>query len=64
MMDYYSRFSPGVLADLKHLNEDLEKEQKSQTPDKNKIAKLYQQIMMRGLEMGAGPMGIINKTYR
>lgn len=63
-MDYYSRFSPDVLTDLKRLNEDLEKEQKTQNPDKNKIAKLYQQIMMRGLEMSAGPMGIINKSYR
>lgn len=64
MTDYYSRFSPCVLDDLKKLNEDLDKEKMSNTPDKNKIAKLYQQIMMRGLEMSAGPMGIINKPYR
>ena len=64
MIDYYSRFAPDVLNDLKHLNEDLEKEKVSQSPDKNKIAKLYQQIMMRGLEMSAGPCGAINKPYR
>jgi GTP cyclohydrolase I len=64
MTDYYRRFSPHVLDDLKKLNEDLDKEKISNTPDKNKIAKLYQQIMMRGLEMSAGPMGIINKPYR
>jgi hypothetical protein len=64
MIDYYGRFSPEVLNDLKRLNEDLEKEETSQSPDKNKVVKLYQQIMMRGLEMSTGPMGIINKPYR
>jgi hypothetical protein len=63
-MDYYSRFAPNVIKDLQQLNQDLEKEEVSQNPDKNKIAKLYQQILMRGLEMSVGPMGIINKPYR
>jgi hypothetical protein len=63
-MDYYSRFAPNVINDLQQLNQDLEKEEVSQNPDKNKIAKLYQQILMRGLEMSVGPMGIINKPYR
>lgn len=64
MGDYYSRFSSEILTDLKHLNEDLDKERSSQNPNKQKIAKLYQQILMRGLEMGAGPMGFNNKPYR
>lgn len=64
MDSYYSRFAPNVIKDLQQLNQDLEKEEVSQNPDKNKIAKLYQQILMRGLEMSVGPMGIINKPYR
>lgn len=64
MVDYYSRFSPQVLNDLKQLNEDLKNEETSNNPDKKKVEKLYQQILMRGLEMSTGPMGIINKPYR
>ena len=64
MNNYYGRFSPDVIKDLTELNKDLEKEQESQNPDNKKIAKLYQQILMRGLEMSAGPMGAINKHYR
>ena len=60
---YYDKFSPNVINDLTKLNQDLEKEKKCDSPDKKKIAKLYQQIMMRGLEMSAGPMGAINKPY-
>lgn len=64
MSGYYERFSPDVMKDLTQLNKDLEKEQNSQNPDNKKIVKLYNQILMRGLEMGAGPMGAINKNYR
>lgn len=64
MASYYDRFAPSVIETLKDLNEKLEDEKKSHNPDRNKMAKLYQQIMMYGLEMGAGPMGILNKSYR
>lgn len=64
MTDYYSRFAPNVVETLKKLNGDLEKEQNSNNPDKKKLAKLYQQILMQGLEMSAGPNGILNKPYR
>lgn len=64
MTDYYSRFAPNVVETLKKLNGDLEKEQNSNNPDKKKLAKLYQQILMQGLEMSAGPKGILNKPYR
>lgn len=53
-MDYYNRFSPDVLHKLKELNDNLIKEENETNPDKNKILKLKQQILMKGLEMSVG----------
>lgn len=50
-MNYYERFSPEVLNILKNLNDELLKEQKQTEPNKEKILKLNQQILMKGLEM-------------
>lgn len=53
-MEYYNRFSPDVLHKLKELNDNLIKEENETTPDKYKILKLKQQILMKGLEMSVG----------
>lgn len=53
-MTYYNRFSPDVLYKLKELNDKLIKEENETTPDKDKILKLKQQILMKGLEMSVG----------
>lgn len=50
-MNYYERFSPEVLNILKNLNDELLKEQKQTEPNKEKILKLNQQILIKGLEM-------------
>lgn len=50
-MSYYERFSPEVLNILKKLNDELLKEQKQTEPNKEKILKLNQQILIKGLEM-------------
>lgn len=50
-MNYYERFSPEVLNILKKLNDELLKEQKQTEPNKEKILKLNQQILIKGLEM-------------
>jgi hypothetical protein len=53
-MNYYDRFSPDVLHILKKLNEDITEEEKQEKPNNEKILKLKQQILMKGLEMSAG----------
>lgn len=58
-MNYYERFSPEVLNILKNLNDELLKEQKQTEPNKEKILKLNQQILMKGLEMS----NIINNIF-
>lgn len=59
-MNYYKRFSPDVLNNLKSLNDELLKEQKQMEPDNKKILKLKQQILMKGLEMSTG---MNNRNY-
>lgn len=59
-MNYYERFSPDVLNNLKSLNDELLKEQKQMEPDNKKILKLKQQILMKGLEMSTG---MNNRNY-
>lgn len=59
-MNYYERFSPDVLNDLKSLNDELLKEQKQMEPDNKKILRLKQQILMKGLEMSTG---MNNRNY-
>jgi TRAP-type mannitol/chloroaromatic compound transport system substrate-binding protein len=54
-MSYYDRFSPEVLSTLKKINDELINEEKQEIPDTEKILKLKQQILMKGLEMSAGP---------
>jgi TRAP-type mannitol/chloroaromatic compound transport system substrate-binding protein len=59
-MNYYERFSPDVLNNLKSLNDELLKEQKQMEPDNKKILRLKQQILMKGLEMSTG---MNNRNY-
>lgn len=53
-MSYYSRFSPEVMETLKTLNEKMKDEEKNPNPNNEKILKLKQQILMKGLEMSVG----------
>jgi len=54
MMNYYERFSPDMVKQIKELNDKLIKEEQQASPDKEKILKLRQQILMQGIEMSAG----------
>lgn len=53
-MSYYDRFSPELLSTLKEINDKLINEEKQENPDAEKILKLKQQILMKGLEMSIG----------
>lgn len=50
-MSFYEQFSPDVVQKLKTLNEELINEEKKEIIDKQKILKLKQQILMKGLEL-------------
>lgn len=50
-MSFYEQFSPDVVQKLKTLNEELISEEKKENIDKQKILKLKQQILMKGLEL-------------
>lgn len=50
-MSYYERFSPDLVRTLKELNDKVQEEEKQHNPDREKILKLKQQILMKGLEM-------------
>jgi hypothetical protein len=50
-MSFYEQFSPDVVQKLKTLNEELISEEKKEIIDKQKILKLKQQILMKGLEL-------------
>lgn len=53
-MSYYERFSPDLMKTLKELNDKIQEEEKAITPDREKILKIKQQILMKGLEMSVG----------
>lgn len=53
-MSYYDKFSSESIKTIKELNDKLIKEEKNDIPDKAKILKLRQQILMKGLEMSVG----------
>jgi hypothetical protein len=53
-MNHYEYFSPDAIRVLKKLNDEMLEEEKKCSPDKNKILKLKQQILMKGIEMSNG----------
>jgi hypothetical protein len=53
-MSYYNRFSSESIQTIKNLNDKLVDEEGKDTPDKEKILKIRQQILMKGLEMSVG----------
>ena len=63
-MSYYDRFSSEAVKVVKELNDKLIAEEKSNTPDKEKILKLQQQILMKGLEMSVGLNVYNNNPYK
>lgn len=50
-MSYYNKFEPESLQALKKLNDELVSEEKKDNPNNEKLLKLKQQILMKGLEM-------------
>lgn len=50
-MNYYDRFSPDSIRIIKELNDKIQEEEKAINPDRAKILKLKQQILMKGMEM-------------
>lgn len=53
-MSYYEKFSPESVKILKELNDKITDEEKKDIPNNEKILKLRQQILMKGLEMSVG----------
>lgn len=53
-MSYYEKFSPESVKILKELNDKITDEEKKDIPNNEKILKLKQQILMKGLEMTVG----------
>lgn len=53
-MSYYEKFSPESVKILKELNDKITEEEKKEIPNNEKILKLKQQILMKGLEMSVG----------
>jgi hypothetical protein len=53
-MSYYEKFSPESVKILKELNDKVTDEEKKDIPNNEKILKLKQQILMKGLEMSVG----------
>ena len=48
---YGSQFNPQVLKDLKKIHDELEDETSQAEPDKEKILKLREKQLMRGMEL-------------
>jgi hypothetical protein len=53
-MNHYEMFPSDVVDNLINLNSELAKETNENNPDREKIFKLRQRILMKGLEMSAG----------
>lgn len=53
-MSYYEKFSPESAKILKELNDKIADEEKKDIPNNEKILKLKQQILMKGLEISVG----------
>ncbi len=51
---YGTQFNPNVLKDLKKINEKIREESKKDVPDKERILKLRQEQLMRGMELNTG----------
>lgn len=63
-MNYYEQFSSDYLTLLKKLNDKIIEEEKNDNPNKEKILKLKQQILMKGLEMSVGLNVYNNNPYK
>ena len=53
-MNYYNKFSSQDLNTLKNLNDKIIDEEKKNSPDNEKILRLKQQILIKGVEMSVG----------
>ena len=53
-MNYYNKFSSQDLNTLKNLNDKIIDEEKKNSPDNEKILRLKQQILIKGMEMSVG----------
>lgn len=52
--DAFSLFNPEVEGKVRDIQEEIEKEKKSDTPDKERLSKLAQEIMIQGLKLNVG----------
>lgn len=50
----YDKFSPESVKIIKDLTDNLANEEMKDNPDRTKILKLHQKILMKGIEMSAG----------
>jgi hypothetical protein len=62
-MKPYGNFQSDVLESLKKLNDEMEKEEGQQIPDKNKIFKLRYQTLLKGMELSVPYTMIKHKPY-
>ena len=51
---YNTQFNPDVLKDLKKINDKIQEECEKETIDKEKILKLKQAQLLRGMELNTG----------
>jgi hypothetical protein len=47
-------FNPEIENKVKQIKEEIDKEKKSETPNKERIRKLAQEIMVQGLKLNVG----------
>ena len=47
-------FNPDVENKVRQINEEIEKERKSENPDKDRLMKLAEEAMVQGLKLNVG----------
>jgi hypothetical protein len=52
--DTFSLFNPEVEGKVKQIKEEIDKEKESEAPDKERLSKLAQEIMIQGLKLNVG----------
>lgn len=60
---YASEFNPNVIKDLQKIDKELNEELDKYVPDKEKVFKLRQQQLLRGMELGSGYANNFNRRY-
>lgn len=50
----FGNFNPEIENKVKQIKEEIDKEKESDTPDKERLSKLAQEIMIQGLKLNVG----------